>query len=348
MSTNSPIRVGIAGLGRSGWNIHGNTLSGQPHNFQIISVTDGDPARRKEVSQILDCRSPGSIEDLLTDPEVELVVVATPNAFHGAHTIQALKMGKHVVVEKPAALSCQEMDAMIVASKKAGRLTVPFQQRRYEPHFQKAREIVNSGRLGRILHIRLCWHGFKRRWDWQTLREFSGGSLNNNGPHLLDHALEFLPEGSEPEVFCDLQQGLSLGDAEDHVKIVLKTPDAPTIDIELSDVVAFPQDRWLICGTKGGLSGTETKLHWKWIDWNNLPTPVVERTPPSDRGYNSESLLWHEERWEAPASFDTSGAFYHDLYQTLRHNARPFITLESVRRRIAVMEQCHKLNPLSK
>jgi scyllo-inositol 2-dehydrogenase (NADP+) len=281
---------------------------------------------------------------MFADPELELIVIATPNAYHSAHAIQALERGKHVVVEKPVALNCGQLDAMIAAGRKYERWAVPFQQRRYEPHFQKVREIVNSNLLGRIVHLRLSWHGFKRRWDWQTLREFSGGSLNNNGPHLLDHALEFLPEGSEPEVFCDLQQGLSLGDTEDHVKIVLKAPNTPTIDIELSDVVAFPQDRWLISGTNGGLTGTESKLHWKWVDWSRQPTPVVKRTPSPDRSYDSEPLVWKEARWETPTGFDPSVAFYRDLHRTLRHNDPPFITLESVRRRILIMEKCREIS----
>ncbi len=344
MNPNSPVRVGIAGLGRSGLNIHGLTLAAVPEKFQIVAVTDADATRSRQVAETFHCRSYASFEKLLEDSDVDLVVVATPNAFHSAHTIQALQVGKHVVVEKPAALSCAQMDAMIAASRKHERIASPFQQRRYEPHFRKVLEIVRSGLLGRILNIRLCWHGFKRRWDWQTLREFSGGSLNNNGPHLLDHALEFLPEDSTPEVFCDLQKGLSLGDAEDHVKIVLKTIDAPTIDIELSDVVAFPQDRWLISGTAGGLTGTETELHWKWVDWSQMPTPTIERTPPADRGYNSEKLTWNEDRWKA-GDCSVAGMFYEDLYQALVHGAPPFITLESVRRRIAVLERCHQLNP---
>jgi scyllo-inositol 2-dehydrogenase (NADP+) len=285
---------------------------------------------------------------MLANPEIELVVVATPNAFHTEHALRALQSHKHVVVEKPVALSCADMDRLIAMSKKQGRYAIPFQQRRYEPTFCKVKEIAQSGLLGRIINIRICWHGFKRRWDWQTLKEFSGGSLNNNGPHLLDHALEFLPEGVEPEVFCDLQRGLSLGDAEDHVKIVLKAEGAPTIDLELSDAVAFPQDRWLISGTSGGLTGTESKLHWKWVDWAQMPVREVEKTPPPNRDYNSEKLTWSEDRWEAPAKFNATDAFYDDLYRTLRHDAPPVITLESVRRRIAVMEQCRKLYPASK
>jgi predicted dehydrogenase len=70
-----------------------------------------------------------------------------------------------------------------------GRVLAPFQNRRYEPHFNKVKEIVASGKLGQIVQIRMAWHSFGRRWDWQTLREFGGGQLANNGPHLLDQAL---------------------------------------------------------------------------------------------------------------------------------------------------------------
>jgi predicted dehydrogenase len=81
--------------------------------------------------------------------------------------------------------------------------------------------------------IRIAWHGFKRRWDWQTLNEFGGGDLSNTGPHVIDHALQLLGE-ADPIVMCDLRNVLSSGDAEDHIKITLKAPGAPVVDIELT------------------------------------------------------------------------------------------------------------------
>jgi predicted dehydrogenase len=346
LNKNNTIRVGVAGLGRSGWNIHAKALQQLPEQYRIVAVMDVSAERRDEAEATLNCRSYDAFDQLVNDDEVELLVVATPNRLHSEHAIEAMQSGRHVVCEKPMALSTRDADRMIAVSKNTGKILAPFQNRRYEAHFQKVRQIVDSGLLGKIIQIRLTWHSFSRRWDWQTLKEFGGGLLNNNGPHLLDHALELLGP-FEPEVFVDLHNALSSGDAEDHVKIVLKAEGAPTIDMELTSVCAYPQDRWLVMGTAGGMVGTTSRLQWKWVDWSQMPKRPVQRIPTPDRSYNNETLNWHEDSWEASGdNIPEELSFYHDLYTTLRQNEPLVITPESVRRQIAVIEQCRELCPL--
>lgn len=350
MSRTSPqgniISVGIAGLGRSGWNIHVQTLQRMPERFRITAVMDVDPARRAEAETTLGCRSYDRFESLIADDKVDIAVIATPNRLHTEHAIEAMRAGRHVVAEKPFALTPEDADHMISVANETGRILAPFQNRRYEPHFQKVKEIIDSGILGKIVEIRMTWHSFTRRWDWQTLKEFGGGLLNNNGPHLLDQALELFGP-AEPEVYVDLKNALSSGDAEDHVKVVLHAPGAPTIDIELTAVCAYPQDRWLVMGTAGGLHGTTTRLEWKWVDWSTMPERPIQQGPIPDRTYNSESLDWLEATWEGEEDFTREHLrFYEDLYATLRQGAPLVITPESVRRQMAIIRTCHELCPL--
>jgi predicted dehydrogenase len=338
-----PIRVGIAGLGRSGWNIHARTIQGFPGQFRVEAVVDPDANRRREASDTLGCRAYDDFGDLLRDDAVEVVVVATPNFRHTEHSVAALEAGKHVVCEKPFALTVADADRAIAAALRAGRLIVPFQNRRYEPHFQKVREVVESGVLGKILLVRLASHSFGRRWDWQTLLEYGAGALANNGPHMLDHAVHFLGSGA-PEILCDLRNGLSSGDAEDHVKIVIKTADGPTVDMELTSCAALPQDRWLVMGTAGGLRGTATELHWRWVDWSTMPERPVDPAPTPDRSYNREPLQWQEETWQSPPQREGDNhAFYRDLFATLRQGQPPAITAESARRYVVILEHCRRV-----
>ncbi|MDQ3702187.1 MAG: Gfo/Idh/MocA family oxidoreductase [Chloroflexota bacterium] len=338
-----PIRVGIAGLGRSGWNIHVKTLQAFPEQYRVVAVADIDPARQREAQETVRCRAYGDVADLIRDDAVEVIVVATPNHLHTAHSVAALEAGRHVICEKPFALSLADADRALAAAARADRLIVPFQNRRYEPHFQKVLEIVQSGVLGTVLLVRLAWHSFGRRWDWQTLLDKGAGSLANNGPHMLDHAVHFLGAG-EPEIFADLRNGLSSGDAEDHAKIVLKTPGGPTIDLELTSCAAFPQDRWMIMGTAGGLRGTTTALRWQWIDWSTMPARPVDPASTPDRSYNREALHWHEETWEGTSKGeDDNRAFYHDLYGTLRQDQPLKITPQSARRYVAILEHCRRV-----
>lgn len=350
MSTTGPIRVGIAGLGRSGWNIHAKTLQKMPEQYRVVAVMDLDPARRAEAETTLGCRSYDAFEPLAADREVDLLVVASPNRLHTEHAIAAMRAGRNVVVEKPFAMNSGDADRTIAVAKETGRLLAPFQNRRYESHFLKVKEIIDSGLLGQVVLIRLAWHGFGRRWDWQTLSEFGGGSLNNNGPHVVDHALQLLGPG-EPEdleMFVDLRNGLAAGDCEDHVKITMRRKDGgPTVDFELTSLAACGQERWQVMGTAGGLRGTTSKLEWKWVDWSAMPERRVDRTPTADRSYNHEQIPWQTDSWQAPAdepSFDTR--FYRDLFETIRNGKPQWITPESVRRQIALIERAHAMCPV--
>jgi predicted dehydrogenase len=338
-----PIRVGIAGQGRSGWGIHVRTLQTMPERFRVVAVADPLEGRQEEARKALGCRAYGDFAGLIGDDEVEVVVVAVPNRLHAEYSQAALGAGRHVVCEKPFALTAADADGTIDAARRAGRLVVPFQNRRYEPHFRKVLEVVQSGVLGDLLLVRLAWHSFGRRWDWQTLLGFGGGLLANNGPHMLDQAVHLLGQG-EVQVFADLRNGLASGDAEDHVKVTLRAETGPTVDVEVTSCAAMPQDRWQIMGTGGGLSGTADELRWRWVDWRTMPARPVDAAPTPDRSYNRESLPWQEGSWHAPTDGPSDNqAFYEDLYRTLREGAPPAITPESVRRYVAIVERCRAM-----
>ena len=348
---NALARVGIAGLGRSGWRIHSRGLERLPEKFRIVAVADADAARRAEAAAKFGCRTYADFDSLVEDADVELLCVATPSHLHPEHAIQALRAGKDVVCEKPMAPSAAAADRMIAAAREAGRVLAVFQNKRYAPDFVKVRQVIASGKLGRIVMIRFALHLFGRRWDWQTLKKFGGGSLNNNASHHLDQLLLLFGD-AEPEVFCHLERVLTSGDAEDHVKVILRAPDSPMIDLEMTNACPYPQESWLVMGTRGGLTGNAEGLRWKYTDFDKLLPRSVDPNPTPDRSYNAEELPWEEETWQAPQhampseSVCEATRFYADLYETLRHGAPLVITPESVRRQVAILEKCHQLCPL--
>lgn len=334
------VKVGIAGLGRSGWGIHARVFEKFTDMYTVAAVFDPIEERLLEAVDRFGCKAYSDFDLLIGDDEVELVVVATPSCLHAPQTIKALKAGRKVVCEKPMATSLAEADAMIEAAKNRGNLLTIFQNLRYAPDFLKIKEVIRSGTLGRIVLIKMSWHSFGRRWDWQTLRKFGGGSLRNNGPHAIDQALQLLG-GKEPEVFCDLQRTLTLGDAEDHVKVILRAPESPMIDMEITSACAYPQNSWLIMGTQGGLTGSASFLKWKYFDHEDLPPRQVDTKPTPDRSYNREEIPWKEETWDAGGNYKSGDfTFYEELYRTLRHGAPLSITPESVRRVMWVIEKC--------
>jgi predicted dehydrogenase len=293
--------------------------------------------------QAFGCKAHADVPSLLRDPDVELAIIATPSHVHAEQTIDALRQGKHVVCEKPMAVSVEQADAMIAAAREAGRTLTVFHNMRYTPDFLKVKEVITSGQLGRIVQIKITLHRFVRRWDWQTLRQYGGGALNNAGAHLIDLALQLLGD-REPRVVADVKRTLASGDAEDHAKVLLlpQKTEEPTVEIEITNACAYPQDVWHVMGTFGGLRGSAERLEWMWVDPATLPDRPVDREPAAaDRKYPRETLTWQEATWQKSGAENADfTAFYEDLYASLRLGAPLAITPESVRRVLAVIEKC--------
>ncbi len=346
MAAESPIQVGIAGLGRSGWQIHANLLKGLPDYYQVAAVADAEASRRQEAEDVFDCDSYEEFGGLLGNDRVELVVISLPSFLHADLTVRSLQAGRHVVCEKPMADSLPAAQRMVTAAQESDPVLSIFQQRRYNPDFRKVQEILASGILGRIVQIRMTENKFGRRWDWQTLKQYGGGTLNNTGPHYLDQALQLFGP-AEPEVFCNLEKTVSLGDADDHLKLVFKADGQATMDIEISSACAFPGESWNIMGTQGGLWGNRGELRWKYFDPQDLPPRELDTRPTPDRSYNRDEIPWREDSWQQDKSHNQAYAqYYLDLYQTIRHGAPLVITPESVYRVIQLQEKCHELSPV--
>ena len=336
------VRVGIVGLGRSGWNIHAAALATLPEQYRVVAVSDPLVERQAEARARFGCRAYTDFADLIADDEVELATIASPSHLHVEQAIAAMRAGKNVLVEKPFAPSGEDADRLIAVARETGRLLTCNQNCRYYPDFLKVREVLGSGVLGEIIQIRIAWHQFTRRWDWQTLREYRGGTLNNNMSHIVDQELLLLGE-VELDVPCWMvRTPLSSGEAEDHVKVVLSAPGKPTIDLEVTAAAAYPQDRWLVMGSQGGLVGTAYQLRWKSFDPALLPARAVDTAPTPDRRYNDETFPWVEESAEIPrdGSRKANAQVYRSLYPALREGAPLPITAESVRRQIAVLDAC--------
>jgi len=339
--TNSPFRVGILGLGRSGWSIHADTIA-EHDGFDVAAVADPVEERRREAEERFGCRSYADPHELLSSADVDVVVVATPSHTHVPLSIAALEAGRHVVVEKPMAESATDVDQMIAASQAAGRVLTCYQQRRLDPDFEFVQRVVASGRLGELVLIRRTLHRFQRRADWQTLRKYGGGELSNTVPHALDQVLLLL--GEPTEVFADLRHTVSLGDAEDHVKLCLRTANGPLADIEASFCVALPQPSWQIFGTTGALVGEGMTFTTKWYEPDSLAELELNEGPAEGRRYGTgEQINWEQEaRTVARPSRSPSLRFYDRLEATLRHGDEVFVTPESVRRQIQIIEDVRK------
>lgn len=336
----APVRVGIIGLGRSGWNMHAAALADHP-GFAVTAAADAEPQRLAEAAAGFGCSVCTEPAGVLGAADVDVVVVATPSHTHHALTLQAIEAGKHVVVEKPMAQSTSELDEMITAAEQAGRVLTCFQQRRLEPTLTATQHILASGRIGRVVLIRSVRSRFMRRADWQTLRKFGGGELANHGAHLIDQVLPLLGDGPV-EVFADLQHTVGAGDAEDHVKVCLRGGNGVVADIEYSLCAAFPRQAWEVIGTAGSIYASDETMRVRWLKLDSLESLAVHEGPAAERRYhNHEELEWNDEVIDVRSDDVTlTRLFYNKLHATLTAGEPLFVTPQSVRRQIEIIEAC--------
>lgn len=342
------VRVAIVGQGRSGRNIHANSLRTWTDKFQIVAVVDGDEERRSRAVRELGCEAFPTIEALFERSDIDLVVNATPSHLHAPISLDLLTRGFNVLCEKPLASSVEQVDELIAAAKRSGKVLSVFQQSRYSPSFLKVREVIESGVLGRIIKINIVFSSFGRRADWQTLKKFNGGELMNTGPHPMDQALQLLGTDQMPEVTCEMDLANAFGDAEDYVHVILKADQRPTIDMEISACNAYPPYNYHVQGTNGGLVGTFQQLKWKYFKPEEAPArEVSEESPPlrleGEAPPAKEQLHWYEESAEPTGS--AAKTFYTMLYHTLVHGRPLEVTPAQVRQQIAVMKRCFEQNP---
>ena len=345
------IRVGIIGQGRSGYDIHARHLV-TDKRFKIAAVADPLPDRRAQAEAEFGAVAYADRRGLLKRSDLDLVVNATPSHLHVPYTLEAFAAGHNVLCEKPLARRAAEVDKLIAASAKAGKLLAIFQQSRFAPYFEQVRKVIASGVLGRVVMIKVASNGFGRRWDWQTLQECSGGNLLNTGPHPLDQALQLFGPGM-PKIACLMDRANTFGDAEDHVKLLMSGEGRPTIDLEISSCCAYPLYTYQVYATCGSLTGGTTEMKWKYFRPAKAPKRTLIREPLPGRQYCSEPLPWVEKTWAVPkrqASMFAymSKQFYDHLYKTLAAGAPLVIPPEQVRQQIAVIEECHRQNPLSR
>jgi predicted dehydrogenase len=137
-------------------------------------------------------------QELVDDPTIDIISIATPNALHHPIAVAALKAGKHVFCEKPLAITAEQAEDMVATAKANNRiLEVAFNYRRRED-IGMARELVASGKLGRVYHSRISWKrraGIPGLTSWFTSASLAGGGAAIDlGPHIIDSLLYMLGE----------------------------------------------------------------------------------------------------------------------------------------------------------
>ena len=302
----SKIRFAVVGIGRMGRGQIREILKNVPGRYELAAVCDrcADRMEGLPAEWGKEYRKYTSLDELLKDGSVDLVSLATRHLDHVPMAIRVLDAGKACMVEKPAATGVAEMENLRRAGEKhPGKLFIRH-NRRFEPAFVKAKELVDRGVLGAVHYIRLCRAvGYCRRNDWMTSPEEFGGLFTNWGPHLIDQALQLIGS-SVTEVWADLRRAISIGESDDMSRVMLRGANNRLAEIELSGVCTTQGRELEIIGSRGTLyyEGGAKTVHVRMVD------PAIEfqelaphrDNPPLQYGNFEETLSFVDADCELP------------------------------------------------
>lgn len=181
------IRFGIVGFGNIGRR-HANHIINNP-STELISVCDINTEVKEHIPSNTSYHT--QYEEMLKDNSIDVVSICTPNYLHEPHAVAALNSGKHVVVEKPMAMSVAECDRIIAAGEKSGKVVFAVKQNRYNPPVQAVKELIEENRLGKIymIQVNCFWNrgdSYYSQGNWRGTKDKDGGCLFTQFSHFID------------------------------------------------------------------------------------------------------------------------------------------------------------------
>ena len=243
----SPLRVCLIGYGLAGKVFHAPLIANTP-GLQLTSVVSRDAARVQ--ADFPDVRVDATSDLAFAAGDFDLAVIATPNATHAPLAEAALALGKHVVIDKPFALSTLEAQRVIDAAKVADRIVCAFHNRRWDADFLTLRDLIDSGALGEIREFHSHFDRFRPVVPdrWRDRAEPGAGLWFDLGPHLVDQALQLF--GMPDSIQADITRQREQAQSDDWFHVVLRYPSHRAI-LHAGSLVADASLRFAVHGTGG-------------------------------------------------------------------------------------------------
>ncbi len=306
-------RVALVGCGRISKN-HFEAID-KTDGLELVAVSDADPERAKRAG--LEWKVPyfSSYEKMLAESNADVVTIATPSGLHPEQGIAAAKAGKHVVMEKPMAISLTGADALVQACDKAGVQLFVVKQNRLNPPVQLLKRAVDRNRFGRI-YMASCavhWARPQEYYDqapWRGTWEFDGGAFMNQASHYVD-LIQWIM-GPVESVMAKTATLARRIETEDSGIAILKFRSGALGAIEVT-MLAYPRNlegSLTILGEKGSakIGGTAVNKieHWEFAepDDDDKLIDAANTNPPDVYG------LGHQ-------------GYYRNVLSVLRGEAKP-------------------------
>ncbi|MER0238471.1 oxidoreductase [Fulvimarina sp. MAC8] len=241
------LNVGLIGFGLAGSVFHAPLIAAEPR-MKLTAVSTS----RDLPEEFASARTYADPKELIADPEIDLVAIASPNPSHAPLARAALMAGKHVVIDKPFAIDTREAQGLIDLANLQGRHLSVFQNRRWDGNFITVRELLDESAVGEVRYCEIHFDRFraKPKEGWRETVAPGSGVLYDLGPHLLDQALCLF--GKPKWLFADVATQRDGAKVDDYFHIILDY-DRTRVVVHASTLTAKTGPRLIAHGMKGSL-----------------------------------------------------------------------------------------------
>ena len=329
------IGVGLVGYGLGGSVFHAPLIQAEPGLRLHAVVTSRDEQVRRELPGV---GVVGSAAELLEDPAVELVVVAAPNAVHHQLAAAALRAGRHVVVDKPFALSTADADELIGLAEATDRRLSVFHNRRWDSDFLTVRRCLEAGVLGDVSSFTSRYDRFRPvpKGSWKEEDVPGSGVLWDLGPHLIDQALQLF--GRPETVWADVGVQRPGVAAVDYLHLALGYGRLRVL-LHAGMEVRDPGPRFEVHGDRGSFVKHGMDLQEQALRAGGRPgDPGWGSEPPDRHGTLTGEVAGLELRGRLESVPGDYGAFYAAMAAAIRGDGQVPVPAAEARDVVMVIE----------
>ncbi len=349
LAVNCNITIGIVGYGPYGGmgHYHGAGCQATP-GLRLAAIAEPSSGRRESaLAQFPDIAAHSDAGSLFGDSEVDMVIIATPPNSHYQLALEALEAGKHVVLEKPMALTVAEADELIDIAQRRERVLTVHQNRRFDADYLALARLIQDGALGEIFNIETFVGSFEHPCRaWHSDESVSGGAAYDWGSHHIDWILQLYRDRPTEIFVTDHKRVWHDVTNVDQISIRMVFGDGREATFVQSDVAGERKHKFYVQGTRGTATGryapvrqaeVEFPFGFRMREFHHAEAPVELSATIYEGHGRTHSLL-------IPPVRTPAFAFHANLSAHLHYGEPLAVTPESVRPVIEVLEAAQALS----